>query len=391
MQLPARRLASWTCPDCGRPLRNVTLPVNCSCRAQARSSGIDPDEFVSVECLVADTLSLAPELPAPGRIVGIARSGLIPASVLSTTLGGELWSIDQHSLELQSLGTGTRMRGTPVDGPTVLVDDSTWSGNAMSRCRQAVERAFGSPPICLAIYGPPHARLAGVRIRRRMRNHWFAWNLPNAPFVGDIGFDLDGVLCRDFTAAEDDDGPQYVEAMRAMQPSWVRPRKPISIVTARLERYRAETESWLAWQRIPIRRLLMGPWASKAEREASDVWRWKADQCAELGVSLFVESSSIGAARIRDLAGIHTISLDDGRLHVPQLQQLPDGSDCRHRGESIGSVVCRSCGGERAVEVYRCDVHGRCHLEFVEDDSGAAGERCRWCARRDKGYQTRGT
>ena len=146
MQLPARRLASWTCHDCGRPLRNVTLPVNCSCRAQARSSGIDPDQFVSVERLVADTLSLASELPAPGRIVGIARSGLIPASVLSTTLGGELWSIDQHSLELQSLGTGTRMKDLTVDGPTLLVDDSTWTGNAMARCRQAVERTFGDRP-----------------------------------------------------------------------------------------------------------------------------------------------------------------------------------------------------------------------------------------------------
>jgi len=386
MQLPTR-LSSWTCPDCGRPFRNVTPPVHCPCRRRSEPS-IAPDEFITTARLVEDTLSLAPELASPRRIVGIARSGLIPASVLSTVLGSELWSIDQHSLELQPLGTGTRMKDVAVDGSTLLVDDSTWTGNAMARCRQAVERTFGDRPECLAIYGPPSAKLAGVRILRRMHNHWFQWNMPNAPFVDRLGWDLDGVFCRDFSIDEDDDGPRYLKAMRTMRPTWVRPRKPITIVTARLERYRSETEAWLASQRIPVRRLVMGPWTSKAEREASDVWSWKADQCTELGVSMFVESSSIGAARITELAGIVCLSLDDGRIHKPPQETLiRDGSDCRHRGEPIGQVECRSCGGRKMVDVFTCAIHDRCHLEFVEDDFGVAGERCRWCAKRGKGYQ----
>ncbi|MFX8227120.1 hypothetical protein ABTL27_19780, partial [Acinetobacter baumannii] len=73
----------------------------------------------------------------------------------------------------------------------------------------------------------------------------FAWNMQKHIRLPRWGFDFDGVLCRDNTKAENDDGPLYARFLRDAEPVFV-PQRPIGhIVTGRLEKYRPETLDWL--------------------------------------------------------------------------------------------------------------------------------------------------
>jgi len=143
--------------------------------------------------------------------------------------------------------------------------------------------------------------------------HYLEWNLFNTvhldpTYHSGTGTDLDGILCRDFTAEEDDDGPRYLAAMRTMLPLHRPDRLPVPLIaTARLERYRAETEAWLRRSGIRWQRLVMGPWATRAERDAgypANVIARKVDAIQAASVGLFIESDPHQAQAIRQGAGI---------------------------------------------------------------------------------------
>ncbi len=104
-------------------------------------------------------------------------------------------------------------------------------------------------------------------------------------------FDFDGVFCRDPTNHENDDGPRYVQFLQTA-PTLFRPERPIgTIVTGRLEKYRRETEAYLARQGITYAGLVMCPYATKAERMAAGGrGSWKAEVMANLGAEFFIES-----------------------------------------------------------------------------------------------------
>jgi uncharacterized HAD superfamily protein len=267
----------------------------------------------------------------------------------------------------------------------LLVDDSCWSGTALSNAVRWIKEHWSIEPETLAVYVRPQVERRVKHWAASLGDHWFEWNIFNAPFIENVAFDFDGVLCRDFTGEEDDDGERYAKALLAMEPTHRRPQKPVRIVTARLEKYREPTEAWLARHGIAVERLVMGPWKTKQEREAADLWGWKAQQVKRLGVSLFVESSVIGAREIARLVGIHTIATDDGSTHYPPPRAKVDTSLCIHRGDIIERIVCRGCGGDREVDVYACGVHGRCHIATANDHR--AGMSCRVCAAAGEGFE----
>lgn len=271
-----------------------------------------PERLITTDQLVIDALSIVPKLPPIRTVVGIARSGIIPASVLATHLGAELHSLDNRTGEVRELGRGRRFEDQKPAGQVLLVDDSIYSGYAMQRASSFVEKATGIKPITAVIYARPATAYQVDHVARLTERHWFAWNLFNHPLIEHWAFDLDGVFCRDFTAEEDDDGERYLEAMRGMLGNANRPRKPVAIVTARLEKYRTPTLSWLEAMDIPVERLVMGSWKTKQEREADDVWKWKASQIKRLQKQAYVESGRYGAVLIHRHTGLPVICTDTG-------------------------------------------------------------------------------
>jgi hypothetical protein len=235
----------------------------------------------------------------PGQLIACMRH--LP--LFACRLG---WS--HASAAIVDVGNGWRLRDQARSAyrTVLLVDDTAWHGVSMAEASEMVGRAFpGAEVLRVAIYATTQSQerldawactYDGV--------HYLQWNLFNSGHADRLATDFDGILCPDFTAEQDDDGPGYLAALRARPALQTPRRRPLpAIITARLEKYREPTLAWLARYGIRCRKLVMGPWGSQAERSRSDVAAWKAEQFLATGLDLFVESDPRQARRIRELTG----------------------------------------------------------------------------------------
>jgi orotate phosphoribosyltransferase len=239
-------------------------------------------------------------------IVGIPRSGMIPASILATYL-----QLPLATLEGYCAGIIHGRSGKPVQGLSriLLVDDTSNKGGAMQRAVGMLGPKRPKSITRLAVYGPYQvedpAQIIDVWFEDCRGPRAFSWNMAKHARLRRWGFDFDGVLCRDPTSAENDDGPRYLEFMRGAEPLFM-PTRPIGhIVTGRLEKYRPQCEDWLGRHGIEYAQLHMMPFASKAERMAhGGRGQWKAGIAREVGVEMFVESCPKQARIIAERAQI---------------------------------------------------------------------------------------
>lgn len=240
-------------------------------------------------------------------IVGIPRSGMIPAALLATHLQLPLADPIGYG---KGIVHGRSGDPAPAGKRILLVDDSCNKGRAMARACSMLPR--GTQVTRLAVFGPYQVEPSTVcdmwfEIVHGPRA--FAWNMAKHIRLPRWGFDFDGVLCRDNTKAENDDGPRYAAFLLDVEPLFI-PQRPIGhIVTGRLERYRGETEAWLRRHRIEFGALHMTPFHSKAERMSAMKFAggrggWKARIVRELGVEMFVESCPKQSAIIAREVGI---------------------------------------------------------------------------------------
>jgi uncharacterized HAD superfamily protein len=178
----------------------------------------------------------------------------------------------------------------------LLIDDSCNKGRAMARASKLLPR--GTKVTRLAIFGPYQVEplsVCDIWFETVHGPRIFAWNMWKHIRLPRWGFDFDGVLCRDNTKAENDDGPRYAEFLANAEPLFL-PQRPIGhIVTGRAVKYRGETESWLKRHGVQFDSLTMTPWHTKAERMSAMKFAggrgaWKAEQAKRLGVEMFIES-----------------------------------------------------------------------------------------------------
>lgn len=227
-------------------------------------------------------------------VVGIPRSGMIPASIIATYLQMPLATLEGYLAGIVHGRSGKPMRATDR---ILLVDDTSNKGGAMKRAVAMLPWSVKTTRC--AVYGPyqvakPH-EIVDIWFEDCPGPRGFAWNLWKHARLQRWGFDFDGVLCRDPTKAENDDGPRYREFLRTAPPLFL-PTRPLGhIVTGRLEKYRPQCEAWLAEHGVEYLQLHMMPFDSKADRMdamkfAGGRGAWKASICRGVGVDLFVES-----------------------------------------------------------------------------------------------------
>lgn len=290
---------------------------------------LDPDTWITTARLAADTARLASLLPPLDAVLGIARSGLMPAAQIAALHHAPLLSIGSFGpgpSAIRDCGGGWRMLGQ--DRPVrrvAVVDDTTAHGIAMRNSAAAARGRWPRAEILRAVVYAHPSTLAELDYWAEILPgpHYLAWNLFNAQHGETLATDLDGVLCPDPPFERSDEDPVYLDAIRSA-PVWQRPRRrrlPL-IVTARLEKWRGETEAWLARAGIQYGRLVMGPWATIHQR--NEDWpdkavRLKADAYLTSGCKLFVESDPIQARRIVEATGLAVLCPAAGRVLRPQL------------------------------------------------------------------------
>ncbi len=270
-------------------------------------------EFRSVHQLNADIATWSESLPRDvDLVVGIPRSGMLAATMLALHLHLPLADLD-GLLAGRVLGGGRRMEGAAPEDVVatarriLVVDDSTNRGGAM---KEAQARVAAEPSLAgRVVWGAPYVAPGAAE---GLVDHWyekvpqpraFEWNILHHSGLVDACMDIDGVLCRDPLDDENDDGPAYTGFLRDVPPRLVPASEVGWLVTSRLERYRPETEEWLARHGIRYRELVMhaATSAEQRRRERSHATH-KAAVYTRTRAWLFIESDLDQAVEIADAA-----------------------------------------------------------------------------------------
>ena len=169
-------------------------------------------------------------------------------------------------------------------------------------------------------------------------------------------------LCVDPTAEENDDGEKYRRFILNARPLFVPNDKVKALVTSRLEKYRPETERWLAENGVKYEKLYMLDLPSREERIRRGAHAsFKAEIYKKLkDAHLFIESNPLQAAEIRRLSGKPVICTETDEYS-------------EHSGmENIPVRTVRSCSktkkdaGQISVCVCPCQVVAAQAEKFIQ-------------------------
>lgn len=287
-------------------------------------------------------------------VVGIPRSGLLPATLLSHYL--RLPLTDVEGLCERRLFRSPREdgRGDSKDFfdrrlRILVVDDSVWSGNQMRATRERIARAgLNHEYSYCAIYVTPEGkRLVDYSMEVLPKTRLFAWNMTKHSILDVVCMDIDGVLCVDPTAEQNDDGQEYRRFLLEAASLYLPVLRVGWLVTNRLEKYRALTEEWLARHRVTYRHLIMMDLPDKEARLRSDSHAtFKADVYRSSGALLFIESSDRQAREIARRSGLPVLCMDTRSMVYPPLSAMGRRVTLKIR-KGFRSLIRRLSGAPR--------------------------------------------
>lgn len=241
--------------------------------------------FVSVEQLMRDAKVWTQALPPFRLVAGVEESGMIPARMLARA-----WFCEAVPL--------AEVAGKDGQG-VLVVDDSMNFGGAMTLARKT---AKGSGFKFAAVYVAESSPLNLVDYYFRVLPHprIFQWNIWKHDLMASACIDMDGVICEDCIPEWNDDGPGYANFLENARPLHIPKVQVAAIVTGRLEKYRKQTEAWLAKNGVSFGKLFMMPLDTPAERRAYGIARFKSEIFSDPAFRLFIESAAAQAKEIAE-------------------------------------------------------------------------------------------
>ena len=257
-------------------------------------------------------------------IVGVPRSGLLVATLLALHLNLPLTDLD-GLLEGRMISAGKRLRPLEPDflfqpRRVMIIDDTVNSGRQLQAVKSAVRaKSLDHQIRYAAVYvTPEHAAEVDVHFAIVPKGRIFEWNVFHSRVLGRSCVDIDGILCRDPTSEENDDGERYRSFLADVPPRIV-PTQPIGwLVTTRLERYRPATEAWLERHGICYGKLIMLDLPSAAERRRLKPYAtFKAAAYRTTGAELFIESSLAQAQGIARIARDYVLCTETNTMIEP--------------------------------------------------------------------------
>jgi hypoxanthine phosphoribosyltransferase len=254
-------------------------------------------------------------------IVAIPRSGFLPASVCATSLNLPLYTISNTEIvicnSLSDFG-GYRMKSfSNSPGKLLFIDDTFFSGYTLAK----IKKMFGLEHHYGAVYsteaGLSHLDVYGEQLDNP---HLLEWHFFNSGYATKTLFDLDGVFSPNVPFSELDCDDKYKKYISNVEPFYHRlpkTRKLKAIVTGRLDKFRKETEDWLARYNIKYNELIMFPTERREQRDANhveEVGKYKADVHKRSNAVFFMESEKAEGRVIRKHSDKRVILPNDGLL-----------------------------------------------------------------------------
>lgn len=232
-------------------------------------------------------------------VVGIPRSGMLPANILALYLNKPFTSVEQFCNGV-IYANGSRLIDREDVKKIPVVDDSVSSGAAMSQAKELLKHAPAEKVYAAVYVTPKGSKFVDVYCDVVKQPRLFQWNVFNTQRVENAMFDIDGVLCTD--PAIDDDGERYISEITNAKPLYIPKYTIDTIVTCRLEKYRTITENWLQNNNVHYNTLTMLNLPTRAERLK---WGrhgiWKGELYANSSDTLFYESSLHQAQQIKTI------------------------------------------------------------------------------------------
>lgn len=311
-------------------------------------------------------------------VVGVPRSGLLPASMLALHRNIPLGDLE-GLLEGRILETGPRgSHRISADrltggGLNILVmDDCVATGKAMKEVQERLQFIRGKHNVIVgAVYLNPGAPASiDVWYDTLSMPYIFEWNLMHSWVIEHGCLDMDGVLCRDPESHEDDDGPAYRHFLKTVEPYWLPTKTIARIVTCRLEKYRPETEEWLARHGVKYEQLTMMDYPDARSRDRD---RKHGSYKASIYRSrdryqLFVESSEFQARQIAHWTGKPVFCIETMEMLMPSINPFARPSTEAkdfHSGMFGGKVQRGSRKAMGALRSYARMVRGHIRRIFA--------------------------
>jgi uncharacterized HAD superfamily protein len=281
-------------------------------------------------------------------VVGVPRSGMLPASMIALFLNKRLSDIDSFiEGRIYSLGLS---RGESVSLGTVkkvlIVDDSICSGQAILNAKQKIEN--NKKESCEYYYCTPIATSNGSKMVDIFfavidGERVFEWNIYHHSILAHACVDIDGVLCTD--PAVDDDGAIYKEFLQNATPLFIPTYKINTIISCRLEKYRYYTEKWLRANGVLYDNLVMLNLPDKTSRL---LWNKYGEYKGEYykqkhDCSIFIESSLFQAKKIAEISKkpVYCVQTNEMIEYTPKESILK--KIVGHRCPVIYNFFCKCC------------------------------------------------
>lgn len=239
-------------------------------------------------------------------IVGVPRSGMLPANLLALYLNRPYTDIHSfingHIYKAGARGQFFNIRNFKK---ILVVDDSVASGAALQECKENLQHLHKEFDIkyCAVYVVPGKERSVDYYFETVPLPRYFQWNILNHTTLEKACFDIDGVLCADPTPEQNDDGEKYIDFILNAPPLFIPGSKIGTIVTSRLEKYRKETETWLQANNVKYNDLVMLDLPDmEARQKANNHGSHKAKAYLAKPYVLFVESDLAQAKEINRIA-----------------------------------------------------------------------------------------
>ena len=231
------------------------------------------NKFITIQNLYDVAIGLMPYLRQFDGFVGVPRSGMIPASLMSVLLSKPLYSITDTNLNMLRYASaygGTRMNNYMEDTKNlVFIDDTTHDGTTARQLR----KTFGKDIKIVSMFSTTHGKEFIDKFGETLEGpHLLEWNFFNSSYVHGAMFDIDGVFAPNVPVEVCENEEKYLEWIGRVNPFAHRvPRlfKASILITGRLEKYREATERWLYLNGFNYDKLVMFPTERETERNAN--------------------------------------------------------------------------------------------------------------------------
>ena len=278
-----------------------------------RTFGITPSTltYKTYQNLMLDIKNNISKIPNDiDLVIGIPRSGMIPAYMIGLMLSKQVCSLYEFLSEDFKVKSTYRVKFLAEVKNVLIVDDSINEGRASEESKKLIMDAKLNEKYnikYMAIYyrDESYKKHIDIALQQVSSPRVFQWNYLNHIFLEDAAYDIDGVLCQDPTNEENDDGGKYKHFILNAKPLYIPQYKIPYIITSRLSKYEKETREWLSKNNVKYDHLIMLSGYTAEERRKLNLHsKFKADNYKKLkDIQLFIESDRNQAQEISRLSG----------------------------------------------------------------------------------------